>query len=222
MTRPIVELDHIVITCHRLRAGMDYIQRVFGVTIPEGGQHDFMGTHNAIMAIGNGAYLEVIAIDETLPAPPYPRWFGLGNIMREDQLKDKPLLAHFVMRTTDLEASLASLDPHDAALIGKPHAASRGDLTWQITLNPTGLPPEGGCLPALIQWDGEPPVSRMAFPGPVLEKLRLCHPDPERMTAFMERIGAGMMVNDGLIDIEHSAPAGLKADFSHRQRSIWI
>ena len=42
MTRPVVELDHIVITCHRLRAGMDYIERTCGVSIPEGGQHEFM------------------------------------------------------------------------------------------------------------------------------------------------------------------------------------
>ena len=222
MTRPVVELDHIVITCHRLRAGMDYIERTFGVSIPEGGQHDFMGTHNAVMAIGHDAYLEVIAIDPTLPAPPHPRWFGLGNIVFEDKLKDKPLLTHFVLRTSDIKASLAGLDKSDAAQIGNLHAASRGDLNWQITLNPTGLPPEGGCLPALIEWQGQPPVHRMSFMGPTLEKLRLCHPDPAHLQQCLESMGADTILADGLIEIESADPPGLKADFSHGKRSIWI
>lgn len=222
MSRPLVELDHIVITCHRLKAGIDYVSRVFGVSIPEGGQHHFMGTHNAVMAIGDGVYLEVIAIDPTLPAPPYPRWFGLGNIMWEDQLKDKPLLAHYVMRTTDINASLARLDKADAVQIGPPHSASRGDLTWQITLSPTGLPPEGGCLPALIEWDGTPPVGNMAFPGPKLEKLRLLHPDPAFLHNFMDHLDARHILDDGKIEIEQSATPGLKADFINRQKSIWI
>ncbi|MGC6485842.1 MAG: VOC family protein [Candidatus Puniceispirillales bacterium] len=222
MAGPALELDHIVITCHRLEAGMDYIERTFGVSIPPGGQHDFMGTHNAVMAVGRDAYLEVIAIDPSLPAPPYPRWFGLGNIQMEDRLKDKPMLAHFVLRTTDLEATLAGLEKSDQALIGKPQAASRGDLRWQITLNPTGLPPMGGCLPALIEWDGTPPISRMAFPGPVLDKLRLGTPEPERLRQVLTTLGGENLLADGLLDIETATPAGLKADFTHRNRSIWI
>lgn len=222
MSVPALELDHIVITCHRLQSGMEYIERIFGVEIPLGGQHVFMGTHNAVMAVGNNAYLEVIAIDPSLPAPPCPRWFGLGNIRMEDRLKDKPLLAHFVLRTSDIRASLEAAGKTERELIGEPHAASRGDLSWQITLNPTGLPPMGGCIPALIEWDGPPPISRMAFPGPVLDKLRLGTPDPKGLNQILTSLGGAKLINTGLLEIETGNPAGLKADFTHRNRSIWI
>ena len=108
-TAPMLAFDHLAITSHKLSSGMDYIRRVFGVEIPLGGQHHFMGTHNAVMAVGDGIYMEVIAIDPSLPVPPYPRWFGLGNAAFEDRLKDQPLLTHYVLRTPDIDATLAAL-----------------------------------------------------------------------------------------------------------------
>ena len=107
--QPQLAFDHVVVTCHKLKAGIDYVRRVFGVEIPLGGQHDFMGTHNAVMAVGDGIYFEVIAIDTSLPVPPYPRWFGLGNPLFEDRMKDQPILAHYVLRTPDIEATMAEL-----------------------------------------------------------------------------------------------------------------
>ena len=44
----------------------------------------------------------------------------------------------------------------------KPHV---GILSWKITIHESGLPPEGGCLPALIEWNGTPPQYGMASPG---------------------------------------------------------
>lgn len=222
MAKPDLELDHLVITCHRLGDGMRYVERMFGVAIPPGGQHDFMGTHNAVMAVGDGIYLEVIAIDPSLPAPPGPRWFGLGNILVDDRLKDQPVLAHFVLRTTDMAATLSDLPRHQAEIIGPPRDAARGDLRWQITLNPTGLPPEGGCLPALIQWNGVPPQYRMAAPGPKLDRLYLCHDAPTRLESELRELGAGNLLDGGLVTIEMSDRPYLKADFSHNGRSIFI
>ena len=57
-TAPMLAFDHLAITSHKLSSGMDYIRRVFGVEIPLGGQHHFMGTHNAVMAVGDGIYME--------------------------------------------------------------------------------------------------------------------------------------------------------------------
>ncbi|MGC6522727.1 MAG: VOC family protein, partial [Candidatus Micropelagos thuwalensis] len=143
MSTPHLEFDHLAITCHKLSAGVEYIRRVFGVEIPLGGQHEFMGTHNAVMAVGDGIYLEVIAIDPSLKVPPYPRWFGLGNPRLEDEMKTQPILMHYVLRTPDMAATLAGLDAGLRDKIGPVNQGARGDLRWQITINPTGLPPEG-------------------------------------------------------------------------------
>ena len=219
---PSLAFDHLAITSHKLLAGMDYIQRLFGVDIPMGGQHHFMGTHNAVMAVGDGIYLEVIAIDPSLTVPPYPRWFGLGNVAFEDRLKDQPLLTHFILRTPDIEASLAALPPELREKLGPVHAASRGDLSWKITIHESGLPPEGGCLPALIEWNGTPPQYQMERPGPEFDRLHLCHPQPETLKSMLSMMGADELMSDGVITTEKNAHHQLKADFTHRQKPIFI
>jgi len=220
--QPQLAFDHVVVTCHKLKAGIDYVRRVFGVEIPLGGQHDFMGTHNAVMAVGDGIYFEVIAIDTSLPVPPYPRWFGLGNPLFEDRMKDQPILAHYVLRTTDIEATMAGLSDELIEMLGPVNSASRGDLSWKITINPTGLPPEGGCLPALIEWDGVPPQYKMARLGPELERIYLCHPKPEMMLSHLMAMGAGDLIDQGMIDVQETAKTGLKADFIQNNKAVWI
>ena len=220
--KPQLAFDHVVVTCHKLKAGVDYVRRVFGVEIPLGGQHDFMGTHNAVMAVGDGIYFEVIAIDTSLPVPPYPRWFGLGNPMYEDRMKDQPILAHYVLRTDDMDATLAGLSDELKEKLGPITAASRGDLSWKITINPTGLPPEGGCLPSLIEWKGVPPQYKMARPGPELERIHLCHPQPEAILSDLSALGAQDLINAGMIDVQETAKTGLKADFIHNNKKVWI
>ena len=220
-TAPMLAFDHLVVTSHKLTAGMDYIQRVFGVDIPLGGQHHFMGTHNAVMAVGDGIYFEVVAIDPSLPVPPYPRWFGLGNAAFEDRLKDQPLLTHYVLRTPDINASLAALSPELREKLGAVHEASRGDLSWKITIHESGLPPQGGCLPALIEWNGTPPQYGMAAPGPQFDHLHVCHGDLDGLTASLTQMGAGDLMEKGMICLEQSAPQ-LKADFTHRNKTVFL
>jgi len=220
-TAPMLAFDHLVVTSHKLTAGMDYIQRVFGVDIPLGGQHHFMGTHNAVMAVGDGIYFEVVAIDPSLPVPPYPRWFGLGNAAFEDRLKDQPLLTHYVLRTPDINASLAALSPELREKLGPVHEGSRGDLSWKITIHESGLPPQGGCLPALIEWNGTPPQYGMAAPGPQFDRLHVCHGDLDGLTASLTQMGAGDLMDQGMICLEQSAPQ-LKADFTHRNKTVFL
>jgi hypothetical protein len=39
-----------------------------------------MGTHNRLLKLGEGFYLELIAIDPQAPPPGRPRWFGLDRL----------------------------------------------------------------------------------------------------------------------------------------------
>jgi len=219
---PSLSFDHLVITCADLDAGMAYIRDVFGVEIPKGGQHHFMGTHNAVMAVGEGIYLEVIAIDPSLPAPPGPRWFGLDTTQLKQRMKSAPVLAHYVLRSDDMAATLKGLDPELKAMLGPAMPASRGDLSWQITLNSDGIPPEGGTVPALIEWQGRPPQCGMAFPGPVLQKLVCFSRDEDRLCQCLEQLGAGNLMEEGVISVQPADVAGLAAEFAFNGRIIRI
>lgn len=219
---PELEFDHLVIAAADLTSGMAYIRETLGVDIPAGGQHHFMGTHNAVMAVGDGIYLELIAIDPELPAPSGPRWFGLDTDDLQARLKTGPVLVHYVLRTDDMAATLDGLDPALRHMLGPAMSASRGDLHWQITLNGDGIPPAGGCIPAIIEWQGTPPQYGMDFPGLVLQKLECCHPDPDKLRDWLDMLGAGNLLQHENIVISSAATAGLAAEFSMDGRSFKI
>ena len=57
------KIDHLVVGAANLSAGVEYVNRLLGVDIPYGGEHEKMGTHNHIMQLGSRLFLEVIAIN---------------------------------------------------------------------------------------------------------------------------------------------------------------
>ena len=46
-----------------------------------------MGTHNRVLGMAGGMYLEVIAIDPDAAAPERPRWFGLDEPAMRERLR---------------------------------------------------------------------------------------------------------------------------------------
>jgi hypothetical protein len=182
-------LDHLVIAAPTLTSGVTWLEELLGVPLEAGGQHAFMGTHNRLLRLGN-VYLEVIAIDPDAPAPNRPRWFGLDTFHLE-----QPRLIHWVARTDNLERVAArSLEP-----LGVVTDAARGDLRWRITIPDDGHLPLDGIVPTLIQWQGVHPVSRLAERPCKLISLTAAHPQPERVRAALESIGARLEVSQGAI-----------------------
>jgi Glyoxalase-like domain len=148
--------DHLVIAAASLSQGVFYVEQQLGVSLSPGGQHLFMGTHNALLRLGDNCYLEVIAIDPGLPAPARPRWFGLDDVALQGELTKSPRLIHWVARTTDIEAARAAAGEH----VGPTVAASRGALSWKITIPDDGALPQGGAFPTLIEWPAGDHVAR--------------------------------------------------------------
>ena len=62
----------------------------------------------------------------------------------------------------------------------------------------------------------------MARPGPELERIHLCHPTPEALLAELKMMGAGALMNAGMIDAQETAKTGLKADFTQNNKAVWI
>ena len=182
-------LDHLVIAAPTLESGTAWLEGLLGVPLQAGGKHAFMGTHNRLLRLGK-VYLEVIAIDPDVPAPNRPRWFGLDTL-----LLGQPRLIHWVARTDDLEHVAAhSLEP-----LGVVTDAARGDLRWRITIPDDGHLPLEGLVPTLIEWRGAHPVSKMAESPCELVSLTGTHPQPQRVQAALESIGARLEVSKGEI-----------------------
>ena len=190
-----LELDHLVVTAPSLEAGLDHVEAALGVVVPAGGAHPLMGTHNALMGLGGGAYLEVIAPDPSARAE-RPRWYGLDHVAR-------PSLSHWVLRTNRLEAAMARAGPE----VGKALAVTRGDLAWDLSVPDDGALPLGGALPSLIRWpDGKGPAGRLPDLGYRLEKFEVITPYEARINALMS---AGL--DDARVGVSAGAAVGFRA-----------
>lgn len=179
-------LDHIVFAAHDLHAATEDLHRRLGIRPGAGGRHRGLGTHNALLSLGDGAYLEVIAPDPTQPPPPR-RPFGLDSLTALG-------LAGWAVACADLDATIANArdrgyDPGDARHLER--ATPDGTLLrWRLTTGEFG----GGPVPFLISWDDTPHPARTAPAGLRLVEFRIEHPDPASITATLRALDVDVPV----------------------------
>lgn len=194
-------LDHLVVAAADLRAGRDWLERQVGCPLEPGGRHTEYGTHNALLSLGAGAYVEVIAPEQGA-APARPRWFELDTPAMAERLSAGPALIHWVVRV--------------GSLAGVPDVRelSRGENRWALTVAADGSLPLGGVAPSLIEWHTPPPSDVLPDRGVRLAELVLTTPDavalepllvgidvPLRVTAGPTRLTARLTTPNGQIDI---------------------
>ncbi|TMG98573.1 MAG: VOC family protein [Betaproteobacteria bacterium] len=156
---PRATLDHLVVAAETLEQGEDHLESVLGVRPRRGGKHIAMGTHNSMLRIGDGIYLELIAIDPDGIKPDRPRWFDLDRPSMRASLALGPRLIHWVARCADIEAA-RQLSPDEH---GRVYPMTRGPYSWRITIPDDGHLPGEGLVPTLIQWaDERHPVDALA------------------------------------------------------------
>ncbi len=73
--------------------------------------------------------------------------------------------------------------------VGDIEAMSRGENNWLITIPKDGSIPIVEGAPALIQWQGEShPATQLENHGLLLVKLQIFHPEPGRLSNFLNSI----------------------------------
>ncbi len=166
-----MKLDHIAISGETRDAAAAHVQATLGMALRPGGAHRYFGTHNHLLGLAEGLYLEAISIDPAARVPAYPRWFGL------DDFAGAPRLTTWICRTQDLSTLVRDL-PEAGEIV----ALERGDLKWRMAVPPDGHLPFDGCFPALIQWDSPtPPGETLPSSGCTLESLTVAHPEADRL-----------------------------------------
>jgi catechol 2,3-dioxygenase-like lactoylglutathione lyase family enzyme len=175
--------DHLVLAARDLDRGTSWLEDRLGARLAQGGKHARMGTHNRLLGLGEGFYLELIAIDPEAPPPGRPRWFGLDR--PQDLPADRPRLVHWVARSADIEREVAG-----RADLGEILRMERGEYRWRITVPPDGHLPGSGLVPTLIQWDVPfHPSDQLPESGCRLMKLEGFHPEADRIRSALAAFG---------------------------------
>lgn len=192
--------DHIAIAATDLEDGAAALEAALGVPLETGGKHVQMGTHNRLLSLGEGEYLELIAIDASAPGPDRPRWFGLNGFSGAMRPQS------WIVRADDLQGALSRAPEGSGVAV----PFRRDHLTWQFALPESGIQPFDGLSPAIIEWGpGVPhPSTRLPDQGVRLTGLVLCHPEVDRL-----RDALAPLLSDPRLRFE-TGPVAMRAEFS--------
>jgi hypothetical protein len=190
-----MRIDHVVLGIADLDRGIAELQRRTGVRAVPGGSHPGRGTHNALMSLGPGVYLEIIAPDPAQKTPPQ----GFDMLASLEKLTpvgwavatdDAPALRADL---AELGLNLGKLRPGERSLPGG------GKLTWVSF----GLSEAPELAPFFITWgQGVRHPSATSPGGCKLKALALASPDATRLAAIVDRLGLGVPVSKARADSE--------------------
>jgi Glyoxalase-like domain len=179
-------LDHLIVAAATLEQGEDHLEALLGVRPRRGGKHVAMGTHNSVLRLGAGVYLELIAIDPDGIKPDRPRWFDLDKPSMIASLAQNPRLIHWAARCSDIDAA-GKLSPSDYGLV---YPMKRASYSWLMTIPDDGHLPGDGLIPTLIQWaDDHHPADALADDHLAVVTMAGAHPDPAIIRAALDRVG---------------------------------
>lgn len=205
------KIDHFAIATASLEEGAKAMQDALGVEVPRGGKHEAMSTHNCVMQSGNESFFELLAIDPDAPEPGRARWFTMDDEATKTRIAVRPRALCWVVNTDDLDAVVAASPVN----LGEVVTFTRGERSWRLTVPQDGHLPEGGLMPAFIEWSPGPhPSSGQQDLGVRLKQVKLTHPEPEEFAAMLKAVGADHLAQvsagpERAIAFELETPKGL-------------
>ncbi len=199
-----VQIDHVILATADLEAGVRALEAITGATPVYGGSHPDRDTHNAIVPLSGGMYIEILAPKDGLEA--IPDFFeGL------DQLT----LVGFALSVRDLEraertARALGLDTNGIEQ-GSRKTPNGGRLAWRLLLLNDA---EMFMKPFFISWseDSAHP-SKARPPRCALANLKLTTPHKKQLERMFSELGgevASLTLVEGVLalGVELDTPEG--------------
>jgi len=170
-----VDLDHVILATPSLVRGMEEFTRLTGIVPKQGGRHPGRGTENALVSLGMGRYLELLA-----PVTP-----------GADSTPARLAIQGWALHTRDLPALLKRVRAAGFPMEG-PNPGSR--RTPDSTLLQWRTASTGGSglelAPFFIEWGSGTPHPSTTSPGGCrLVSLEVQVPDTTRLHGFLKATG---------------------------------
>lgn len=184
-----LELDHITVIAPSLEEGVSHVQDRLDLEVPFGTRHDYMGTHNHRLQLGDRVYLEIVALDPDGTAPGRSRWFGLDDqkAVRSDWDQGRRLRG-WVASTDALNMVVST----HRAVFGEEVSLPVTKPEFGFSIPVDGSLPLDGAAPSLIDHRGNlTSMAEIPDMGARLRSMTLEHPDPEYIETFYRDLSIG-------------------------------
>lgn len=183
-----LHLDHLTVIAPSLAEGVAHVSACLDIDVPFGQRHAYMGTHNHLLQLGGGVYLEIVAVDPSGVHPGRARWFGLDHPdrVRADWDAGRRLRG-WVARSDDMDAALRGRE----AIFGRKVALPPDEPVFDFAIPDDGTLPLDGAAPSIIDRRGRPrSMATIADLGARLVSLTLEHPHPPIIVALHHDLAA--------------------------------
>jgi hypothetical protein len=197
-----LEIDHLLFAGDDLDALVDEVAAKSGVRARPGGRHVGQGTHNALIGLGPGRYLELMARD------PRGDEGGSGAYRRSFAYLQEPALHTWCVRVDDMNGLLSrarTLGLSTEQMESGRTAPDGARLKWTVVaVTGHGY---GGLVPFFIDWQGSPHPSLSLGRELELTRITVAHPDAAGLAALLGALGGP--VPD--VTVEHSSAPRMSA-----------
>ena len=177
-----LQLDHLTVVAPDLAEGVAHVRDCLDLDVPFGQRHLYMGTHNHLLQLGDGVYLEIVARDPAAAPQAHRRWFGLDDQrqVRADWDEGRRLRG-WVARTDAIDAVLGGREN----VLGRKVALPQDAPAFDFAIPDGGSLPLDGILPSIIDRRGRPrSMATIADLGARLTSFTLAHPEPAAIEAL--------------------------------------
>ena len=171
-------VDHLLLGVSDLDRGIEWLEERTGVRAAPGGIHPGVGTRNALLSLGAGHYLEIIAPD---PAQ--------ANAPDERKLRElsSPRIVQWAIHTEDIAAAKGMVEAAGIKTVGpQPGSRQRPNgklLRWQALRIEQTTP----LAPFFIQWEaGSPHPSSDSPRLGTAKSLRFETPEPNELRRILQ------------------------------------
>lgn len=181
-----LKLDHLTVIAPTLAEGVSHVQDCLGLDVPFGTRHDYMGTHNHRLQLGNSVYLEIVARDPDGIEPGRARWFGLDN---EEQVRtdwnEGRRLRGWVANTEAMDSVVST----HGAILGDKVPLPAESPTFDFAIPEDGSLPLDGAAPSIIDHRGDTSyIASIPDLDAWLHSFTLEHPDPTGIAALYREL----------------------------------
>jgi len=191
-------IDHLMWGAPDLALGMAAARDLFAVEPARGGSHAGLGTCNALLSLGDGVYLEIIAPD--------PDQDLRGTLGERLQMLDTCALVTWAVRSGDLGAIAALAALQQLRVRGptrtRRQAPSGELLEWELLF--LGSHEFSNLVPFFIDWRDTPHPATSNPVGGQFVELVLHSPRSEALAGLLNGLGVAVRV-------EHAAEPRLEA-----------